>query len=269
FLDQVNLHQINVTGCHISYNGGGGIVVRGGDVRNLHVAGCDIESNMDAEGPATANVLIDSRGGKFGVAEVSITGCTIQHNHLGADSANIRIFGNDDRECRWGHITIASNVLSDVQVNIDIRDARGVTVVGNTFWMGFGYDLRAIDCSNLVLSANNFDRNPHYDYGVALEAKGGILLENCRDSTITGLHVNGVHTHPAGIMIRGGSRLNVAQCTVLDCQHAGMLVEGLARSRITGCMIRNDVEDGGPWTAMVVEGGEENHLNDNTLGPDR
>ncbi len=269
FLDNLSLHQTNVNGCHISYNGGGGIVVRGGDVRNLHVAGCDIESNMAEDGPPTANILIDSQGGKAGVAEVSITGCTIQHNHLGPDSANIRIIGNDDSDRRWGHVTIASNVLSDVHVNIDLCRARGVTVVGNTFWMGFDHDLRAVDCSNLVLSANNFDRNPHYAYGVALQARGGIVLEECRDSTITGLHVNGVHTHPAGVIIRGGSRLNIGQCTILDCQNAGMLVENTNRSRISGCMIRNDTENSGPWTALKITGGEDNHLSDNVLGADQ
>jgi hypothetical protein len=268
YLDDVDLHQINVSNCHISYNGGGGIVVRGGGVRNLQVSGCDLESNMADDGPPTANILIDSRGGTDGTAEVAITGCTIQHNHTGPDSANIRIIGRDDRDRRWGHVTIASNVLSDVQTNIDLQHARGVTIVGNTFWMGFSHDLRAVDCSNLNLAANNFDRNPHYAYGVALEAKGGILLEDCRDSTISGLHVNGTHTHPAGIMIRGGSRLNIGQLTILDCQHAGMLVENLTHSRITGCLIRNDVEDAGAWTAMVLLGGDGNHLSDNVFGPD-
>ncbi len=269
YLDDVDLHQINVGNCHISYNGGGGIVVRGGGVRNLQVSGCDLESNMADDGLPTANILLDSRGGAHGTAEVAITGCTIQHNHTGPESANIRIIGSDERDRRWGHVTIAGNVLSDVQVNIDLRHARGVTIVGNTFWMGFEYDLRAVDCSNLVLSANNFDRNPHYDYGVALEAKGGILLDDCRDSTLTALHLNGVHTHPAAIVIRGGSRLNVAQCTILDSEHAGMLVENLTNSRITGCLIRNDAEEAGPWTALVMRGGQGNHLSDNAFGPDR
>ena len=31
--------------------------------------------------------------------------------------------------------------------------------------MGFAGDLRAEDCSNLVIGANAFDRNPGYDYG--------------------------------------------------------------------------------------------------------
>ncbi|MEZ6066307.1 MAG: right-handed parallel beta-helix repeat-containing protein [Planctomycetaceae bacterium] len=36
FLDNVDLHQINVTGCHISYNGGGGIVSRGKRAEPAH-----------------------------------------------------------------------------------------------------------------------------------------------------------------------------------------------------------------------------------------
>ena len=45
FYDAVNLHQSNITGSHISYNRGGGVVVRGGDVRNIHIGNCDIEGN--------------------------------------------------------------------------------------------------------------------------------------------------------------------------------------------------------------------------------
>jgi hypothetical protein len=63
FLDNVNLHQTNITGCHISYNLGGGIVAVGGEVRNLHVGTCDIEANHDENGPPSANILLDSTGG--------------------------------------------------------------------------------------------------------------------------------------------------------------------------------------------------------------
>ncbi|MDC0263217.1 right-handed parallel beta-helix repeat-containing protein, partial [Verrucomicrobiales bacterium] len=49
YLDDVNLHQINVSNSHISYNRLGGIVVRDGNVRNLHITGCDIEGNMPAD----------------------------------------------------------------------------------------------------------------------------------------------------------------------------------------------------------------------------
>ena len=85
FYDQVNLHQSNITGCHISYCDGGGVVSRGGNVRNVQIANCDLESNMGKDSPPTANVLLDSTGGSIG--EVAITGCTIQHNSTGPDSA--------------------------------------------------------------------------------------------------------------------------------------------------------------------------------------
>ena len=41
-----------------------------------------------------------------------------------------------------GHVVIAGNVFSDVKVNVDVQHARGVTITGNTFWMGYEYNLR-------------------------------------------------------------------------------------------------------------------------------
>ena len=43
FLDEVNLHQFNCHGCHISCNSHGGIKVARGNVRNLQIVGNDIE----------------------------------------------------------------------------------------------------------------------------------------------------------------------------------------------------------------------------------
>ena len=39
YYDNVNLHQSNITGCHISYNDQGGIVSKAGNVRNIHITG--------------------------------------------------------------------------------------------------------------------------------------------------------------------------------------------------------------------------------------
>lgn len=117
FYDKVNLHQSNIVGCHISCNAQGGVVVRGGDVRNIHIGTCDIEGNMGGpESEPAANVLLDSTGGSIG--EVAIVGCTIQHDHISPKSANIRIKGPSlartfTEETRDGNITIADNVLSD------------------------------------------------------------------------------------------------------------------------------------------------------------
>ena len=257
FYDHVSLHQSNITGCHISYNGAGGIVCRGGDVRNIQVAGCDIEANMDPKGPPTANVLIDCSGEGAGIAEVAVTGCTIQHSNV-PGAANIRYLGADAKDRRWGHFTITGNVLSDVRWNIDLVKARGVTIVGNTFWMGFDGDLRAEDCSNVVVGANAFDRNPNYNYGRSMEAKGGVLLQRCQDCSLTGLHLNGVHGNPAGLILRECRRTLVANCTILDCENAGALLEGVSDSRLTGCLIRNDLAPAAPWRALQIRGGRNN-----------
>ncbi len=265
FYDNVSLHQSNVTGCHISYNAAGGIVCRGGDVRNIHVAGCDIEANMDPKGPPAANVLIDCAGGAAGIAEIAVTGCTIQHSNVHG-AANIRFLGADAKDRRWGHFTITGNVLSDVEWNIDLKKARGVTIVGNTFWMGFAGDLRADDCSNLVIGANAFDRNPGYDYGRSREAKGGVALRNCRDCSLNGLHLNGVHGTEAGLILQKCSRLLVANCTILDCDNAGVLLDQVSDSRLVGCLIRNDLPGAREWTPIKIRAGQNNVIENATAG---
>ena len=163
FMDRVNLHQINITGSHISYNDGGGIACIGGEVRNIQVSGCDVEGNHAANALPTANILVDSTGGAN--AEVAITGNTIQHARAAPGSANIRIKGpaapyKGTDEIREGHITITGNVLSDVKVNIHLDRARGAVIVGNTMWTGVDYNILAENSANIVVGVNNLDRNP-------------------------------------------------------------------------------------------------------------
>jgi hypothetical protein len=245
FYDDVNLHQSNITGCHISYNRGGGIVSRAGNVRNIHITGCDIESNMSPDTPATANVLIDCTGSVYGTGEVAITGCTIQHNSPSPDSANIRMIGRSRPSrkldlVREGHITITGNVLSDVQVNVHLKDCRGVTLLGNTFWMGYRHNLLIEDCSNIVIGPNNFDRNPRYDYGNSLEARNSLVVRNSEDCTLSGLHITNVWREPAGLLIENCRRMNVTNCTILDCDNVGLLLRNLTNSRVSDCIIRDD-----------------------------
>ncbi len=267
FYDDVNLHQSNIVGCHISYNGGGGIVCRAGNVRNIHVSGCDLESNMDPDQPPTANILIDCRGSKHGTGEVAITGCTIQHNSRSPNSANIRIIGRSEptekrKLVREGNVTITGNVLSDVQTNIHLKDCRGVTVVGNTFWMGYQHDLLVEDSSNVVVGPNNFDRNPRYDYGNALDANDALVFRNCQDCTLTGLHINSVWRSPAGLLIENCRRFNVTACTVLDCDHVGIWLKNVRDSRLSDCLIRDD-RKGSSSVPLRVTGGRGNLIVDN------
>jgi hypothetical protein len=254
YLDDINLHQINVAGCHISYNAAGGIVSRGGNVRNLHITGCDIEGNMSPETPPTANVLIDCSGGAAGTAEVSIVGCTIQHTYLGPDSANVRFVGADAKDRRWGHVTIGDNVFSDAQINVDIEKARGVTLCGNTFWQGYQYNLRVVDSSSIVIGSNNLDRNPNYVWSKSAEATDAVLLRDCRDVNVTGLYVNGVRHAPAGVQVERCQRINMTGCSILDCEDVGLLLTDVEDCQVSGCHIQNSTAAPFDFHPVVTRG---------------
>jgi hypothetical protein len=269
FYDDVNLHQSNITGCHISYNRRGGIVSRGGNVRNIHITGCDIESNMSPETPPTANVLIDSADSSYGTGEVAITGCTIQHNSPSPDSANIRIIGRskpdrNGKPVREGNVTITGNVLSDVKINVHLKDCRGVILAGNTFWMGYTHNLLIEDCSNIIVGANNFDRNPRYDYGNSLDARNSLLVRNSADCTLSGLHVTNVWKTAAGLTIENCKRMNITNCSILDCDNIGLLLKDIVDSRVSGCLISDNRPDS-ESISLKVTGGKGNMIVNNLL----
>ena len=269
FLDSVNLHQINVTGCHVSYCDLGGIVVKAGEVRNLQITGCDIESNQGANGAATANVLIDSTGGSN--AEVAITGNTIQHNHNAPGSANIRIKGpsankiKDTDELRDGHVTITGNVLSDVKVNVHLDGARGVVMTGNTCWTAYEHNVLVENSSAITVGPNNFDRNPRYAGEEKPETANDIIFRDCTDCTLTGFTITRVRAVPAGVTIDRCDRFNLGNLTLLDCDAVGLLLKDVTNSRVSGCLIRDDRPNAASLSVKAT-GGRGNMIADNYLG---
>jgi parallel beta-helix repeat protein len=277
FYDNVNLHQSNITGSHISYCAGGGVVNHGGNVRNLHIGTCDIESNMAADAPPTANVWLDSTGGSIG--EVAITGCTIQHSSKAPDCANIRINGAGDdpalerrtggKFTREGNVTITGNVFSDIQLNIHITDSRGVTITGNTFWEGFQHDLLIERSSHVVIADNNFDRNPRYAVnGFNNAENNGIVLKEVQDSSFTGNVIAGVARKRAAVDIADSSRLNLSNNTILDSDGVGLRLEKVSRSLVADNIIRDDREEGlrSKEASLQIIGGMDNLIGPNLLG---
>jgi hypothetical protein len=267
YYDHVSIHQSNIVGCHISYNAGGGVVVDKGDIRNIQIGTCDIEGNMgDENSKPTANVLIDSEGAMVG--EIAIVGCTIQHDHNAPGSANIRINENawvrpHSPEHRDGNITIADNVLSDVQTNIEITSARGVTVTGNTMWKGYTHNIRVHDCNNILISDNVLDRNPRYHYGDGSTAQVGMLLTNCDGCTISGNHINGTGDKTAALEIRDSRRMNLTNCTILDYSTAGLVLKNVSDSRVSDCLIHTDLPDSQDAPALQIIGGQDNQIVNN------
>jgi hypothetical protein len=261
FLDQLNLHQVNIANCHISYNGGGGIVVRQSEIRNLQIACCDIEANTGKEGdPPSANILFDTSVGS--IREGAIIGCTIQHSRTPKGSANIRFIGTSrEQPHKVGNLAISDNLMSDVDTNIHMVHARGVTITGNSIHMAFAENILLDDCSNMVLAANLFDRNPDYGFN----SPSGLVFRNCRDCTLTSLHINGVLDSPAGLVLENCRRFNITNCAILDCDNRGLLLKNVSHSRVSGCLIRDDR----PETTSVpleVIGGNGNMITDHSLG---
>lgn len=270
YYDNVNLHQSNIIGCHISYNDAGGVVIRGGDVRNVQIGTCDIEGNMgNPQSDSTANVLLDSSGGSIG--EVTIVGCTIQHAHNAPESANIRINGQSTArpftdETRHGNITISDNVLSDVQVNIDIMNTRGATITGNTIWKGYTANLRVHNSTSLVVSNNVFDRNPRYHYGDGSSARLGLTFTSCHGCTVNGNHIEKVGDTSAAMAIHDCNQFNITNNTILACNPCGLLLENVSHSRISDCLIRDADPSSKQPLSLRVTGGSGNMIVDNLLG---
>lgn len=255
-LERLNLHQVNISNSHISYNGGGGVVVRDSEVRNLHIGTCDIESNMDPEGEPTANVLIDVRNGS--VREGAITGSTLQHNHESPDSANIRLVGNADAPRKAGYFSIGNNALSDVMVNIHLKSVRGVSIVGNSFWKGFRHDLLVEGSSNITVGPNTFDRNPDYRPNTSAN---GIVFRESTDCTLSGLHLNGSLAKGAALLLESCRRMNISGASILNYRDAGVWFDRTGDSRLSNSLIHSDDNECPP---VKVTGGAGNVITNNS-----
>ncbi len=212
-LDDVNLHQIDVANSHISYNRGGGIVVRDGNVRNLQITGCDIESNMpgDDSPTQTANILLDVSGSgddkTRSIAEVAITGCTIQHSsnysgqefkELAPGGANLRFLGKESAPI--DSVTISGNVLSDVSLNVDLRDCTDITFTGNVLFAPNPDNLHVIRGKRVVVNGNAF--NPR-----EFDRPGRIVFEACQDCVFSNNTLRALLAPEGSIVVRGSRRL--------------------------------------------------------------
>ena len=151
--------------------------------------------------------------------------------------------------------------MSDVEINIHMVHARGVTITGNSIHRAFATNVLMDDCSNMVLGSNLFDRNPDYGF----DSPSGLIFRNCQDCTLTGLHVNGVLDSPAGLVLEECRRFNITNCTILDCDNCGLLLKDVSDSRVSGCLIRDDRPESTSDSLKVIGGGD-NMVVDNLLG---
>ncbi len=242
YLDDVNLHQVIVGTCHISYNRQGGIVVRDGVVRNLQVSGCDIEGNMpgDETPTKTANILLDVSGSpdtrSTSIAEVAITGCTIQHsanyggnNHktVAPGAANIRLAGK--KIYPINSVTISGNVLSDTATNIDINHAFDIAITGNNFFAPKPANMRVSHSQRVIVSGNTF--NPRQ-----FEQPGTIAFEDCADCIIANSTLHKFATKAGALILDRCSGFTINGLNLSDCG-SGIVLLDTTDTTISSCRV--------------------------------
>jgi polygalacturonase len=236
FLDHVNLHQINVTGNHISYCPRGGVVVTGSEVRNIQIVGNDIEYNFDASAERSADLWFDcSSGGS--IREGTIVGNTIQAK-LSPGGANVRFTGAPNDSNQIGMITINGNLIGSQTALIDLQSCRGVVVSGNCLYNGFHDALHAQRCEHLVLSGNSIDHNSDYQ-GKSTDA---LRFHHCRTVTLTGTVVQ--HTRdpvvavPATVDFDNCENVGISGCQLLNMRERGVRFVNCRMVRVTDNTIR-------------------------------
>ena len=242
FLDEVNIHQINISDSHISYCRRGGIMVAASEIRNIQITGNDIEYNCDPNGPPAADIWFDSSR-RSSVREGTISANNIQAI-LSPGGANIRLTGAPPTSDKVGLLAIAGNHISSQEVNIHLESARGVTISGNTFTRGFEQNVRIEGSRNVAVNGNVFDRNPDYFRGPPL-AKGGISIDRSdvvilSDNIMDGAE-SGSETAGGAIAITASQLVTLSNCQITDPKFRGIHVDGSTNVRVTDCTVSEAV----------------------------
>jgi parallel beta-helix repeat protein len=264
--DRVNLHQTIIADSHISYNKVAGIRLLGGEMRNFQIVGNDIEYNYDPNRAGSADILIDMRPEGSSFREGTIVGNTIQARPS-PNGANVRFLGGRSLHT-GGLLAITGNLVGSQTHNIHLKDCRGVTISGNSIYSAAERSLWIEDSANIVAANNSIDWNPdhkkkHLVDGVLIDRCRGVILSN----TIIEDSFQGSEKSGGAIEVRASRDVSLTNCQVLDFRFRGITLTGAVRCRVTGCSVierRHAPEKG---TSIVVRGGRDNLIAENTVAP--
>ncbi len=261
FLDQLNLHQINIIGCHISYNRLGGIRIERSEVRNLQITGNDIEYNNhrvhESEPEPTAEIYIDTTAEGASIAEVTIASNTIQATPS-PGGANIRILDNDENNVRPGICAITGNIIGNQETNVHLQGCHDIVMSGNCIYSGTHRNLLIENSRMITLGSNSFRRHSRNLYtGVKIVKSEDVILQGCsfRDE------------EPAG-QPTGASLLELEDCRrvqVNGCQFTNGVPFGIDVLRshqvsIVGCNVAETRETPAAQGGIRFQGAGANNL---------
>lgn len=244
FLDNVNLHQINIHGCHIQYNYRGGIKIVEGNIRNVQIVGNDIEYNRNPEAELVEEVAdVWLVAGPIGIREGAITGNTIQSTPT-PGGANVRLEGlSPQNKLKVGLFTLSGNLITSQETNILCRYARGVALGSNIHISGHRRNVRLEDCEQITISGAVLDNNPDYQPA----APGGLELTNVQGATITGVVAESCRE---ALCLNGCSGVAVSGCVFRNTQGKAITLLNSDQVAVSGCVFTNTT---GTMTASVEQ----------------
>jgi len=291
FLDCCNLHQINIHGCHISWNRVAGIMSLAGDIHNLQIVGNDIEYNnvtsslpgKPAEGDSALSghdggceIFFDAREGI--VSEVTISGNTIQST-VQKGGANLRIWGAEiEAQPRADTpasakpdtvhvINVTGNVLGSQWRGVELRNMSRATITGNTIYDSADLSIVGYRCSGIVVSGNSFswrgiDSEPVKD-GIRFEDSDNVLIS----SLVTQRLCAGSAEQGAAITLVRCRDCGISDCQVLDPLHRGIELADCQRCRVANNTIVDRRVQRTMRNAIRITGqGRDNLIAGNILG---
>jgi parallel beta-helix repeat protein len=272
FLDRCNLHQINVTGNHISYCKKAGVKVLNGDVHNLQITGNDIEYNnhpgVDASPngePRGAEVWFECPDGT--VSEVTVASNTLQAT-VQPGGANVRIHGNPRGFPSGARlVTITGNVLGSQRRGIELKHVQRVSISGNTLYDAQELTLWASHCEGITLAANTVSGGGTWSE----PPRDGFHLEDCANGVISGLTAErlgaGTPERGAAITLVRCRDVTVTDCQILDAEARGIELEGCERCRVTGnTVIDRRLRPTVRQAVRVLGPGKNNLVTNNLVG---
>ena len=249
FLDELNLHQINICGNHISYNRLGGIRIEKSEVRNLQITGNDIEYNNDrqfgTEPEPVAEIYIDTIAEHASVNEVTIASNTIQATPS-PGGANIRIKEAKGLDRPPGLWTITGNIIGNQENNVHLTGCHGIVLTGNHIYSCENRNVLLEDSTQINLTGNNFRR--HTD-----RLHTGVRMIDSRDCVFSGSVMQ--DEAPEG-QASGASLLEIERCRRIAIQGVqfidgapwGLDANDCSEINVNGCTF------GGEWIKTRGEG---------------
>jgi hypothetical protein len=267
FLDEVNLHQINICGNHISYNRLGGIRIERSEVRNLQITGNDIEYNnhraFGTEPEITAEIYIDTTAERASVNEVTVASNTIQATPS-PGGCNIRIKEEPGADRPPGLWAITGNIIGNQENSVHLTGCYGIVVSGNTIYSSENRNVLIEQSSHINLSGNVHRRHTTALFaGVRLVDSTDCLLSGCtfRDESPEG-QGNGASL----LELSNCRRINVQGCQLIDGAPYGLDVEDCSEVNVNGCTFGGDLASLRGAGALRFRGqGERNLLAASTV----